>query len=76
MLEGALVEVFSVSCLKILSLSIPDKGQRNVGEDEGATNTPCVGDELLRVLFKDDNYDHWNRDYDAPYSLHNSAVIL
>ena len=57
MLERALVEVLSVSLLQVLSSHVPNQSQWNEKQDEGTTDTSCVSDELLRVLFKDNNDD-------------------
>lgn len=76
MLELALVEILSIGFLQVLLPCVPDQGEGNEEEDEGATDASCVGDELLRVLLEDYNDDHWNRDYDTPDSLHNATVVL
>jgi hypothetical protein len=75
-LELALVEILSIGLLQVLLPCMPDQGYRNEEENEGATDPSCVGDELLRVLHEDYNYDYWNRDYDAPDSLYDATVIL
>jgi hypothetical protein len=69
-LELALVEVLSIGLLQILFPCMPDEGQRDKEEDEGATDASSVCDELLRVLLEDYNYDDWNRDYDTPDTLY------
>ena len=76
MLELALVEILSIGLLQVLLSCVPDKGQRDEEEDEGATDASCVGDEFLRVLLEDYNYDYWNRDYDTPNSLDKATVVL
>jgi hypothetical protein len=75
-LELALVEILSIGLLQVLLSCVPDKGQRDEEEDEGATDASCVGDEFLRVLHEDYNYDYWNRDYDTPNSLDKATVVL
>ena len=76
MLELALVEILSIGLLQVLLSCVPDKSQGDEEEDEGATDASCVGDEFLRVLLEDYNYDYWNRDYDTPNSLDKATVVL
>ena len=76
MLELALVEILSIGLLQVLLSCVPDKGQRDEEEDEGATDASSVGDEFLRVLLEDYNYDYWNRDYDTPDSFYKPTVVL
>jgi hypothetical protein len=45
---------------------VPHQGQRNEEQDKGAADAACVSYEFLRVLLEKDNYDDWDRYYDAP----------
>ena len=65
-----------MSQLDLFVPCMPHKGQGDEKEDECATYSTSIGDELLWVLFKHDYYDDWYRDYDTPYSFYNAAIVL
>lgn len=76
MLELTLVEVFAEGELIILDASVVHKSQGDNEENESSTDASRVGDELLRVLLKEDYDYHWNRDDDTPHTLDETSMIL
>ena len=58
MVELALVEVGAVRLLDVLAARVPHEGQRDEEKDECATDAARVGDELLRILLEEDDYEH------------------
>ena len=60
MFEWTFVEVLPISLFQVLSSSVPDKSKGDKEQNEGATDPPCIGYEILRILLKDNYDDHWD----------------
>lgn len=53
-----------------------DKDEWYKEQDKGTTDSTCVGDELLGLLFKNDYYDDWDGYNDTPDTFHDFSVVL
>ena len=75
-LEGALIEVGSISLLDVFSSGMTYESHRDYQQDEGAANASSISDEKLRVLIEYRCDDHWNWNQNTPDTLNNLFRIL